>query len=154
MIERKFGRILIISSVAAFTGGVVGAHYAEQAGLHGLMHHLAPAWQPTGDGQQPGAPLVGETRCSPRTGDRHTSDPHPGGRIGRPMRWRTWQSPCCARLSDRQGDNSRRGILPADRRGDPPHGRPPDDNVLVETMFQLVSDAVAPCGHLDSHREH
>ncbi|HEY5018485.1 MAG TPA: SDR family NAD(P)-dependent oxidoreductase [Streptosporangiaceae bacterium] len=28
MIERGFGRILYVSSVAAFTGGVVGPHYA------------------------------------------------------------------------------------------------------------------------------
>jgi hypothetical protein len=43
MLERKWGRLLFVSSVAAFTGGVVGAHYAaSKAGLHGLMHHLAP----------------------------------------------------------------------------------------------------------------
>jgi len=42
MQERGFGRILFISSVAAFTGGVVGAHYAaSKAGLHGLTHWLA-----------------------------------------------------------------------------------------------------------------
>jgi 3-oxoacyl-[acyl-carrier protein] reductase len=37
-----FGRILFVSSVAAFTGGVVGPHYAaSKAGLHGLTHWLA-----------------------------------------------------------------------------------------------------------------
>jgi 3-oxoacyl-[acyl-carrier protein] reductase len=42
MLERRFGRILFISSVAAFTGGIVGPHYAaSKAGLHGLTHHLA-----------------------------------------------------------------------------------------------------------------
>jgi 3-oxoacyl-[acyl-carrier protein] reductase len=42
MRERGFGRILFISSVAAFTGGVVGPHYAaSKAGLHGLTHWLA-----------------------------------------------------------------------------------------------------------------
>jgi 3-oxoacyl-[acyl-carrier protein] reductase len=42
MRERGFGRILFLSSVAAFTGGVVGPHYAaSKAGLHGLVHFLA-----------------------------------------------------------------------------------------------------------------
>ena len=42
MRERGFGRILFTSSVAAFTGGIVGAHYAaSKAGLHGITHHLA-----------------------------------------------------------------------------------------------------------------
>jgi 3-oxoacyl-[acyl-carrier protein] reductase len=42
MRERGFGRILFISSVAAFTGGIVGPHYAaSKAGLHGLTHYLA-----------------------------------------------------------------------------------------------------------------
>ena len=42
MRERGFGRALFVSSVAAFTGGVVGPHYASsKAGLHGLIHSLA-----------------------------------------------------------------------------------------------------------------
>jgi 3-oxoacyl-[acyl-carrier protein] reductase len=42
MRERGFGRILFVSSVAAFTGGMVGPHYAaSKAGLHGLTHYLA-----------------------------------------------------------------------------------------------------------------
>jgi 3-oxoacyl-[acyl-carrier protein] reductase len=42
MIERRFGRILFVSSVAAFVGGVVGPHYAaSKAGLHGIVHALA-----------------------------------------------------------------------------------------------------------------
>ncbi len=36
MAERGFGRILFISSVAAFTGGIVGPHYAaSKAGCTG-----------------------------------------------------------------------------------------------------------------------
>jgi 3-oxoacyl-[acyl-carrier protein] reductase len=43
MVDRGFGRVLLVSSVAALTGGVVGPHYAaSKAALHGLMHHLAP----------------------------------------------------------------------------------------------------------------
>ena len=42
MLQRGFGRILYVSSVAALNGGVVGPHYAaSKAGLHGLMHHIA-----------------------------------------------------------------------------------------------------------------
>jgi 3-oxoacyl-[acyl-carrier protein] reductase len=42
MRERRFGRILFTSSVAALTGGVVGPDYAaSKAALHGLTHYLA-----------------------------------------------------------------------------------------------------------------
>lgn len=42
MCERRYGRIVFISSVAAYTGGMIGAHYAaSKAGLHGLAHSLA-----------------------------------------------------------------------------------------------------------------
>jgi 3-oxoacyl-[acyl-carrier protein] reductase len=42
MRERGYGRLLFISSVAAFTGGIIGPHYAAaKAGLIGLMHSLA-----------------------------------------------------------------------------------------------------------------
>jgi 3-oxoacyl-[acyl-carrier protein] reductase len=49
MRARGFGRILFVSSVAAFTGGIVGPHYAaSKAGLHGLTHFLAS--RAAGDG--------------------------------------------------------------------------------------------------------
>jgi 3-oxoacyl-[acyl-carrier protein] reductase len=42
MRDRGFGRVLFMSSVAAFTGGIIGPHYAaSKAGLHGLTHFLA-----------------------------------------------------------------------------------------------------------------
>ncbi len=42
MSERRFGRILFVSSVAALTGGIVGPHYAaSKAGQHALTHFLA-----------------------------------------------------------------------------------------------------------------
>jgi 3-oxoacyl-[acyl-carrier protein] reductase len=42
MQARGFGRVLFVSSVAGFTGGIVGPHYgASKAGLHGLTHFLA-----------------------------------------------------------------------------------------------------------------
>jgi 3-oxoacyl-[acyl-carrier protein] reductase len=87
MIERKFGRILFISSVAAFPGGVVGAHYAtSKAGLHGLMHHLAPRVAADGVTVNSLAPaLVGETKMFPADLETGTPPiPIPVGRIGRP----------------------------------------------------------------------
>ena len=49
MATRRWGRILLVSSVAAFTGGVVGAHYAaSKAGMHGLTHSLAQSLAPDG----------------------------------------------------------------------------------------------------------
>jgi 3-oxoacyl-[acyl-carrier protein] reductase len=42
MRERKWGRIINISSVAAQVGGVVGPHYAaSKAGMHGMTHYYA-----------------------------------------------------------------------------------------------------------------
>lgn len=87
MVERKFGRILFISSVAALTGGVVGAHYAaSKAGLHGLMHHLAPRVAADGVTVNSLAPaLVGETKMFPADVETATPPiPIPVGRIGRP----------------------------------------------------------------------
>ncbi|MDT5016629.1 MAG: 3-oxoacyl-[acyl-carrier protein] reductase [Mycobacterium sp.] len=87
MIERKFGRILFISSVAAFTGGVVGAHYAaSKAALHGLMHHLAPKVAADGVTVNCLAPaLVGETKMFPADLETGTPPiPIPVGRVGRP----------------------------------------------------------------------
>jgi len=87
MIERRFGRILFISSVAAITGGVVGAHYAaSKAGLHGLMHYLAPRVAADGVTVNSLAPaLVGATKMFPV--DPETAKPPvpiPVGRIGHP----------------------------------------------------------------------
>jgi 3-oxoacyl-[acyl-carrier protein] reductase len=42
MQQRKWGRIVNLSSVAAQTGGVTGPHYAaSKAGMHGLTHSYA-----------------------------------------------------------------------------------------------------------------
>jgi len=42
MRDRKWGRIINLSSVAAQTGGVTGPHYAaSKAGMHGLIHSYA-----------------------------------------------------------------------------------------------------------------
>lgn len=45
----RFGRIIMMSSIAAQTGGVIGPHYAaSKAGLHGLMHSYASLLAPEG----------------------------------------------------------------------------------------------------------
>jgi 3-oxoacyl-[acyl-carrier protein] reductase len=42
MTARGFGRILFVSSIAAYTGGKIGPHYAaSKAALHGLTHAIA-----------------------------------------------------------------------------------------------------------------
>jgi 3-oxoacyl-[acyl-carrier protein] reductase len=42
MRARRWGRIIMLSSIAAQTGGVIGPHYAaSKAGLHGLAHSYA-----------------------------------------------------------------------------------------------------------------
>jgi 3-oxoacyl-[acyl-carrier protein] reductase len=49
MAERGFGRILFVSSVAAFTGGIIGPHYAaSKAGLHGMLYWLARKYAAAG----------------------------------------------------------------------------------------------------------
>jgi 3-oxoacyl-[acyl-carrier protein] reductase len=85
MRERGFGRILFISSVAAFTGGIVGPHYAaSKAGLHGLTHFLAPRLARSGITVNALAPaLVTETGMLP--GDpEELRKQVPVGRLGQP----------------------------------------------------------------------
>lgn len=49
MAERGFGRVLFVSSVAAFTGGIVGPHYAaSKSGLHGMLYWMANRYAASG----------------------------------------------------------------------------------------------------------
>jgi len=49
MRERGWGRMILVSSVAAFTGGIIGPHYtASKAALIGLTHALANPLAPHG----------------------------------------------------------------------------------------------------------
>lgn len=86
MTEREWGRVLFMSSVAAFTGGVVGPHYAaSKAGLHGLLHFLAPRVAGSGVTVNAVAPaLIEDTRMLPAGKDGEPALPIPVGRYGRP----------------------------------------------------------------------
>jgi 3-oxoacyl-[acyl-carrier protein] reductase len=85
MRDRAWGRILFVSSVAGFTGGIVGPHYAaSKAGLHGLTHHLASRVAEAGITVNAIAPALIENT------DMLPDDPGflaraiPVGRMGRP----------------------------------------------------------------------
>ena len=62
MRKRKWGRIINLSSVAAQTGGAVGAHYAaSKAGIIGLTHSCASAFVKEGITVNALAPALIET---------------------------------------------------------------------------------------------
>lgn len=62
MRQRKWGRIINLSSIAAQTGGAVGAHYAaSKAGLIGLTHSCAAAFVREGITVNAIAPALIET---------------------------------------------------------------------------------------------
>jgi 3-oxoacyl-[acyl-carrier protein] reductase len=85
MREQHWGRVLFTSSVAAFTGGLVGPHYASsKAGLHGLLHFVAS--RVAGDGVTVNAiapALIEDTTMLP--GDPGSlAERIPVGRLGKP----------------------------------------------------------------------
>jgi 3-oxoacyl-[acyl-carrier protein] reductase len=82
MQERRFGRILFISSVAAFTGGLIGPHYA--ASKAGSPISLAARTTPFGVTVNALAPaLIAETGLLP--GDpQELRQQVPVGRLGHP----------------------------------------------------------------------
>jgi 3-oxoacyl-[acyl-carrier protein] reductase len=86
MTERGWGRVLFMSSVAAFTGGVIGPHYAaSKAGLHGLVHFLASRVAGHGTTVNAVAPaLIEGTRMLPTDPGGGPALPIPVGRHGRP----------------------------------------------------------------------
>jgi 3-oxoacyl-[acyl-carrier protein] reductase len=87
MAERGFGRIVLLSSVAAYTGGIIGAHYASsKAGLHGLAHSLSQ--QASGEGVTVNvvAPALIESDMLPADAQTRArlADSLPVGRLGTP----------------------------------------------------------------------
>jgi 3-oxoacyl-[acyl-carrier protein] reductase len=85
MRQRRFGRIVFMSSVAAFTGGILAPHYtASKAGLIGLTHALARPLAPHGVTVNAIAPALVETemlRGNPAIG-KGLADQIPVGRLG------------------------------------------------------------------------
>jgi 3-oxoacyl-[acyl-carrier protein] reductase len=90
MAERKWGRIIFVSSIAAHGGGINGCHYAaSKAGLTGLMKNLANKHAKDGITLNDVAPaMIGETGMIP---DEKFVEGTPGdvrnipvGRLGTP----------------------------------------------------------------------
>jgi 3-oxoacyl-[acyl-carrier protein] reductase len=88
MRERHWGRIIFVSSVAAFTGGIVGPHYAaSKAGLLGLMHSLSASFAPYGVTVNAVAPaLIADTAMLPAAPgtEQELVSRIPVGRLGKP----------------------------------------------------------------------
>jgi len=88
MRDRHWGRVIFVSSVAAFTGGIVGPHYAaSKAGLLGLMHSLAVSLAPHGVTVNAVAPaLIADTGMLPGGpgAERELVSRIPVGRLGKP----------------------------------------------------------------------
>ena len=88
MRERGWGRVILVSSVAAFTGGIVGPHYtASKAALIGLTRALAAPLAPHGVTVNAVAPALiegGATLPGDEEAHRQLADRVPVGRLGRP----------------------------------------------------------------------
>jgi 3-oxoacyl-[acyl-carrier protein] reductase len=88
MLDRGWGRVIFVSSVAAFTGGLVGPHYtASKAALIGLARALAAPLAPHGVTVNAVAPALiegGETLPGDAEARQQLADRIPVGRLGRP----------------------------------------------------------------------
>ena len=87
MVERGHGRIVFASSIAAYTGGVIGAHYAaSKAGLHGLAHSVAAEAAASGVTVNVVAPGLVDTDMVPDdpAAREALAGTRPVGRLGRP----------------------------------------------------------------------
>ncbi|WP_263384900.1 SDR family NAD(P)-dependent oxidoreductase [Granulicella arctica] len=84
MRARKWGRLIMLSSVAAQTGGVIGPHYAaSKAGILGLMHSYANLLAKEGITANAIAPALIETDMI-WNNDKIKSTLIPIGRFGQP----------------------------------------------------------------------
>ncbi|KAI3398971.1 hypothetical protein diail_7998 [Diaporthe ilicicola] len=85
MVAGGFGRVVYNSSVAALTGGVVGAHYASsKSALHGMMHYLSPRLAGSGVTLNAVAPALIEGTTMLPQGNDDLRARIPVGRLGRP----------------------------------------------------------------------
>jgi len=84
MRERRWGRLIFLSSVAAHTGGVIGPHYASsKAAQIGLMHSYANLLVKEGITSNAISPALIETDMLPEV-VRIGPPPLPVGRFGAP----------------------------------------------------------------------
>jgi 3-oxoacyl-[acyl-carrier protein] reductase len=84
MRKRQWGRLIMVSSIAAQTGGVIGPHYAaSKAGLIGLVHSYASLLAKEGITANAVAPALIETDMI-WGNDRIKPDLLPVGRFGQP----------------------------------------------------------------------
>ncbi len=86
MRQRGWGRIILMSSVAAFVGGIIGPHYAtSKAALLGLTHALAGPLAPHGVTVNAVAPALIETDMMPSgpAARQQIAARIPVGRLGR-----------------------------------------------------------------------
>ena len=82
MRERRWGRLIFLSSIAAQTGGVIGPHYAaSKAGMHGLMHSYANLLAKEGITSNGIAPALIDTEMV-RNNPRARPELIPVGRFG------------------------------------------------------------------------
>jgi 3-oxoacyl-[acyl-carrier protein] reductase len=82
MQEKKWGRLIFLSSIAAQTGGVIGPHYAaSKAGMLGLMHSYANLLVKDGITSNAIAPALIDTDMV-RNNSKATPDLIPAGRFG------------------------------------------------------------------------
>ena len=85
MRKRGFGRIVFVSSVAGFIGGIVGPHYAaSKAALHGLTHYFAPRVAPDGVTVNAIAPALIEDTGIALGDPQQLAARIPVGRLGTP----------------------------------------------------------------------
>lgn len=83
MRSRKWGRIINLSSLAALTGGTVGAHYASsKAGIIGLTHYYAS--QLSNEGITVNSIAPGPINTDLLKGTKMRADMIPIGRFGEP----------------------------------------------------------------------
>jgi acetoacetyl-CoA reductase len=100
MRERRFGRIVVMSSMAARTGLPGQAAYtASKAGLLGMMRTLAGEYA----GRGPAGAHRGLPRSSPRQGSRRLTSPHRAGApawacLRRDTAAASWSAASCRRL--------------------------------------------------------
>jgi len=87
MEEKKFGRIVFNSSIAAGTGGGVGPHYASsKSALHGLLHWIAVRYAKDGITCNAVAPalIAGTNMLSDNNVVQALKQRIPVGRLGKP----------------------------------------------------------------------